>query len=1123
MKKIDHQLVVSATDLVNFLKCEHLTTLDRLALDNWDMQRVPDQAATQLLQQQGFAHEAQVLDKYHAQWRRVCEIGKGTDTERAAQTLAAMNAGVDVIFQGTFIHDGLLGHTDFLERVAPPARHGLPHRYRVIDTKLSRQPRAAFLVQLAFYSQLLETTQGAAPDTMGLILGDRRREDFPLADYRHYFAALLQRFRARLAGGPAASTYPEPCQHCSMCGWRELCKSQREQDDDLSLVVRLTRKQRARLIDAGITTLAALAETATPPRAVAGLDAVVIDRLAAQARLQQSARLAGEPRYELLPLDPDGLRGFHRLPAPDRGDMFFDLEGDPHEPGGLDYLFGVWYQSGGAWRFKAFWAFDRAGERAALEKFFRFVDARRKQHPGAHVYHYAHYEKTALARMTGTHARCEAQFDQWLRDGVLVDLYKVVREALRTSEPNLSIKSLERIYQPVPRAGAVTDAGASIVAFHQWRATGNRAALRGIRRYNRDDVASTHELRDWLQKLRADAFNPPPAFFVRPAAAEQATDEGDLTGAEPGSTQELINQLRNFHQRADRPVWWAWFARLDFEEAEAIDDPECLGGLQYLSSRQEKRRWIHEFSLPAQDSKLRAGRQCTILNARDAGGKLVGATIRTLAPGRLELETSLVAAALPARPMLGPTRPLRTDVLRDAIARYACRYARSEPEFPAITGILRRCRPRVNGITDGARLVSEGEDIVAATTRVVLGLDHSHLFVQGPPGAGKTYTAARVIHALLKAGKRVAITSNSHKAIDNLLLAVVSAAEKANPDTRLGISKKVSNGDAPKLHDWITNCTNNDGALETGFRLVAGTAWLLSRPEAEQRFDYLFVDEAGQVALANLVAAGTCARNIVLMGDQMQLAQPIQGVHPGESGASVLDYLLEGKATIAPERGIFLPLSWRMHPKVCSFISDAVYEGRLQPAPVTAQRVLRLAAGAHPALREAGISYLPVEHQHCSQSSQAEADEVAAIVKSLLQQQYVDDAGCAHPIGLENILVVSPYNLQVNLLSSVLPAGARVGTVDKFQGQEAEVVIVSMATSSQADLPRDIDFLYSKNRLNVAISRARSLAVLVASPALLSIKCSTPAQMALVNTLCWAAEVGRDNRAVAPDALATTS
>jgi superfamily I DNA and/or RNA helicase len=267
--------------------------------------------------------------------------------------------------------------------------------------------------------------------------------------------------------------------------------------------------------------------------------------------------------------------------------------------------------------------------------------------------------------------------------------------------------------------------------------------------------------------------------------------------------------------------------------------------------------------------------------------------------------------------------------------------------------------------------------------------------------------------------------------------------------------------------------------------------------------DTLFVDEAGQVSIANVVAMGTSSRNIVLVGDQMQLGQPIQGTHPGESGQSALEFILGDAATVPADRGIFLPVTRRMNQDVCRFISEAVYEGRLHAEGANAAQRLVLSAGADPALKATGISWVPVNHADCSQKSEEEAARIGELYSSLLGQRWINKDGVTEAIGAADILIVSPYNMQVNLLKSVLPAGARVGTVDKFQGQEAAVVLVSMTTSTAEDVSRGLEFLYSRNRLNVAISRARCLAVVVANPKLLEASCNSIEQMKLVNTLCF--------------------
>lgn len=241
----------------------------------------------------------------------------------------------------------------------------------------------------------------------------------------------------------------------------------------------------------------------------------------------------------------------------------------------------------------------------------------------------------------------------------------------------------------------------------------------------------------------------------------------------------------------------------------------------------------------------------------------------------------------------------------------------------------------------------------------------------------------------------------------------------------------------------------------------------------------------------------------------MQLGQPIQGTHPGESGASALDHLLQGAATVPPDRGIFLDVTWRMHPALCQWVSEAIYEGRLHAEPSTALQTLLLGHDAHPALAANGLRFVPVEHTGRSQRSPEEAAVAKAIWTNLMDQRWRDRHGHEQKIGPDDVLVVAPYNVQVNAIRDMLPGGARVGTVDKFQGQEAAVVIVSMTTSSGDDMPRDIEFLFSRNRLNVAVSRARCLSILLASPRLLEVPCGTVADMKLVNILCHAFQWSR--------------
>ena len=432
---------------------------------------------------------------------------------------------------------------------------------------------------------------------------------------------------------------------------------------------------------------------------------------------------------------------------------------------------------------------------------------------------------------------------------------------------------------------------------------------------------------------------------------------------------------------------------------------------------------------------------------------------------------------MPARFSLVPA-PINLQSVPDAVRAFSERFVRGPADTDqAVLDILLRRAPRLKGRASGLPVRNPGEPLTDAVIRAVLDLDKSYLFIQGPPGTGKTYTAAQAIVALLRAGKRVGVSSNSHKAINKLLAEVDARA--AESGFRFSGAKK-GNKDAPETEFNSANMVTIFDSQEASpqHRLVGGTVFHFCRDDQRGTYDFLFVDEAGQVSLGNIVAMAGAAANIVLVGDQMQLPQPVQGVHPGETGLSSLEYLLEDRATVPEDRGIFLNESRRLHPTLCGFISEAIYDGRLGAHPSTKARYLRLGSGAHGALRPAGLSFVPVAHDGCTQSSRPEAEAIAALVRELQTHEIVRD-GKASPVTLDDILIVAPYNLQVNLLKQLLPPGAQVGTVDKFQGQEAAVVIVSMTTSKGAEAPRGTEFLFNPNRFNVAVSRAQCLALVV--------------------------------------------
>ena len=1114
MFKANDRIIYSASDIVNFLECEHISTLDRLNMES-PLPETPDGEDLLLLQRRGSIHEDTYLEKLRSKGLTVVDLSQfeGSVQEQSEATIKAMKTGADIIFQSTFQVGSLFGHPDFLRKVPTPSRLG-NFSYEVIDTKLARIPKAHFVVQLCFYSDMLTVIQGLQPKMMSIVLGDQSEVNFRFDRFRQYFRTLLFRFQENVSKNEP--TYPEKNAHCPMCRWRGLCEQRWLDDDHLNQVAGISKIQMNKLRDAGIHSLEQLANLDESIE-IKKISPEALSQIISQARLQLEKRKTGANIWELRPLDPDRVRGFYRLPMPNEGDLFFDMEGDPLILGGLEYLFGVYYFENGEPTFKAFWAHNRDQERHAFESFMDFVNVRLNKFPDAHIYHYASYEESALKRLMSTHGVRESQVDDLLRNQKLVDLYKVVRESIRVSEPSYSIKNLEVFYAQ-KRSEEVKDALSSIIFYERWLENNDQKLLDHIEEYNMVDCRSTYQLRQWLLTLRpaniewklgtkdtsdkkAKPKSDKTVKLEKELEAYRKKLHGDLSPSdEAREFRELVFYLLDFHRREKKPSWWAAFNRQTMTDEQLIDDPECIAGLDRTTQKAMLTAplydgWVYEY--PEQEFKLQAGDRAVHIAALKEN-----VLILDVDEDERLVELKLSRSETPPEKLsIAVGLPINTDTLTAAIFRFADSVIADSKFYPAIEAILKRNVPIINGHEIGSCIVDPDNSDINRVIQSVVNLKDSYIFIQGPPGTGKTYTGSHIIAELLRRKFRVGVSSNSHKAINNLLRHVEKRAVELGIRFR-GLKKST---DDPNTHfngRFISDVFSNRDILDSKADLVAGTAWLFSRMERD--LDFLFVDEAGQVSLANLVSMGVSSRNIVLLGDQMQLGQPIQGAHPGRSGESTLEYLLDGGATISPEKGIFLDTTWRMRLDVCGFISEAVYDSKLKPHPRNQNQMIILNEFAHPCLKPSGLSFVPICHDGCSQKSEEEAELIREIIDSLLGQRYRDRDGKERPLTLDNIMVVAPYNMQVNLLKRILPAGARVGTVDKFQGQESEVVIISMTTSSGEYLPRRIEFLYSKNRLNVAISRARTLSILVVNLLLLSIKCNTTEQMELVNTLCWA-------------------
>lgn len=1150
----DGTLVVSATDLVGFLECDHLVTLEE-ARARGDLERpYREDPQLDLVRRRGYEHEQRYIERLRKDGRTVVEMQrrdpKTPDDLRAAEaeTLAAMRTGTDVIFQATFFDGRWRGHPDFLVRRDDRPSDLGPWSYDIADTKLARRVKAAAILQMCVYADRLAQLQGLPPETIAVVTGDRESHPHRLEDYAAYYRAAKRRFEARVFPPTVADpprTYPEPVEHCRVCAWWSVCQDRRRADDHLSIVAGAAKVQRRRLVDADVPTLAALAGLEVG-RGIRGMQPRILERLHRQAALQLARRRDGIDRYELIPPNPDEPgKGLAALPPPAPLDIFFDIEADPWAlDDGLEYLFG-WVErdeAGGEPAFHALWAHDRAEEKAMLEAFVDLVMERRQRDPGMHVYHYGGYESGALKRLMQRHATREDEIDVLLRGHVLVNLYDhVVRQGIRASVESYSIKKLETFYMP-QREGPITQAGFSVVEYERWMESGDPSILEEIAAYNRDDCVSNLLLRDWLEARRDEALATHPEWYPDGDVPRPAWEDGEPTErlrAEVAETRRredalregvpvdraertadqqgrwLLAALLDWHRREAKPQWWDHYRLVEAPTDDLVADGSALAGLRFVEDLgRSARSVVHRYAFdPAQDSKVVEGKAYLGLVPRaDASGwDTTSATVVALDPlaGTVDLKRS----GGPHPVALIPTKPFGSEPMRGALLRLADHVIANGLQGPgpyrAARDLVLRSLPRVAGASPGDVLVPGPQDVTAGARSLAVRLDETVLPIQGPPGTGKTYTAARMILDLVARGSRVGVTAQSHRVIENLLEAVVDAAAKEGRVLSIGHR---SDGDderpAPAGIERIPETKAVPGGLAAGqWDVVGGTSWVWAREDMEGSVDVLFVDEAGQVSLATVCSVAGAARSVVLLGDPNQLPQVSQGTHPEGAGASALEHLVGDARTIPPDRGLLLGTTYRLHPDVNAFISDAFYEGRLDTAPGNERQ--RVADGLP--VGGTGIRHVPIEHDSASNRSPDEAAWIAEAISRLIGREWTDAKGDARPLTADDVLVVAPYNAQVaeidRAVTRRLGRHSNVGTVDKFQGREAPVAMYSMTTSSPDDAPRDLEFLYSGNRLNVAVSRARGLAVVLANPELLNVACRSPEQMRLVNALCRLVEI----------------
>lgn len=1152
MFALDDDIVISATDLTVALTCEYalLRRVDEV------LERAPRLVTENAMRARaavlGDVHEERVLamlrERFGTGVVEIEPVAEWTREELRRQhdaTIAALVAGAPVVAQGGFFDGRFHGRADFLVREGEDEA-GRP-RYAVVDAKLARRAKGTAILQVAAYAdQLLRAGVPVAPLTH-LHLGNDVVTDHStrdslavLGEVRSRVDVLLEQHTAnehQVAWGDDLIT---------ACGWCDYCADAIDAARDVRLVWGLRARTREALRAAGITTIDALADS---EGSLEGVNPAALERYRTQARMQvaqERAEAAGTTPaisarvHSLAPLDA--------LPAPDPGDLFFDFEGDPmwvddnRDEWGLEYLFGILenpHEAAPEGRYVTFWAHDRPSEKQALLDFLGYLRERRAEHPGMHVYHYAFYEPAALRALGARHRVPREEIEEALE--TFVDLYETVKRGVHVSQRSYSIKKLEPFYmgEHLRDVDGVTDGGASVVAYAEateLRDAGDLAGweerLQALAEYNRYDCESTLRLRDWLLELRDEAHREglqeavahavaalggdplmeldaveEPALLPEPERGVRLRENDVLARRvrarledDPDPALPLLAAALTYHRNEDEPFWKAHRVRLEagapdwFDERDVLDVHQAEAGPWELGQTGRwRRKLVLEGRLGA-GSSIDAGAEVFCVYrpplphgmAARAGQARATSYAALLSRARtesgldvLEVRERLDQGVQPhsLMPMLvAPGAPPRTSTLVEAIGAVARGVlGDSEPIAAAALDLLRRTPPR-----------QRNGRLPADVTAALLDSDDSYVAVQGPPGTGKTMLGAEVVARLVREhGWRVGVVAASHTVVEHMLERVLAAGVPAEL-----VAKRGGGGDWRRLGGTghLDFVNGSEGGCVLG-----GTTWDFANrnrvPVAA--LDLLVIEEAGQYALANTLAAGTAARRLLLLGDPQQLPQVSQGRHPAPVDRSALGWLMDGADVLPAHLGFFLDRSWRMHPELCTAVSELSYAGRLHSAPPAAARHLEgLAPGVHEVL---------VEHRGNLARSPEEAAAVVAQIQGLLGRAWTDERG-QRPLAQRDVIVVAAYNAQVQTIREQLDAAGLtavpVGTVDRFQGQEAAVVVLSLAASTAREAARGLRFLLDRNRINVALSRGQWAAVIVRSPALTRAMPTAPRELA---------------------------
>ena len=1126
MKIKNNKFLVSPSDLNNFVACKY-TVLNEIKYHNKEIRKSPDRANDKLWKEMGVEHEKRHYKILKEKYKKSITIKSDlNEKDRFDETVRAIQKGYDLIYHAYLIDDNLRGEADFLIKCDTKSDLG-DYSYEVYDTKITRNLKPRHVTQITAYSDMLGKIQKVLPEKMYLIDGSDEYHSFKTIEYIDLFYHSKKEFIKFLSNTSKEKIYPEKCSYCNLCDWKDECDKTWENDNYINLVAGSNKSQIEKLKKNKIRTVEQLSKTKLTAIDLK-INAESFKKIQLQAQLQEEKRNTGEDKIVIL--DSDFGKGFYKLPKPDEGDVFFDIEGYPRMDRPFEYLHGLYYKDKGKLKFKDLWAknYNKESEKNIFIELINFLEKRFVEYPNAHIYHYASYEKRAIRELATSYSsefpKGDIVNDDLLRKEKYVDLFSIVSQSIRTSERDLSLKSIEKFYN-FKRKADIVKADDSVIKYDNWIATKNEKYKQDIIKYNEEDCISTYLLREFLVKNKPENID----WFVK---QEEVTKEGEepnkyrrkasnklsreevevdlnnrLEKKKNKTNKKFVENLKNFigfHWKSNKPEFWEVFDRAEKTHLELEDDTECIANSVLINDKPKvtEEGFIYSYRFNDQNYKQKEGKSA--FDAHQIKGLGTIYSIEENFPDKnivkILISKRRKNIEMPSLLTLGNTMPPQVHQHDQALNKFLEDYILNNGEnYKSIMDMLERKEPDIKNIKSGSILIEENKDLITQSIEIVKNLNNSYLTIQGPPGTGKTYTSAKIIIELMKVGKKVGVTSNSHEAIKTLLIAIEQQAVDQNYEFS-GMRKSKSSD----KHEWkfIRNVTTGKPLNMDSYSLFAGTSWFFVDPRMNKTLDYLFIDEAGQVALGTTIANATSADNLVLIGDQMQLSQPMRAKHEGYARMSSLDFILEDDDTISTDKGVFLNVTRRLNKKICNYISTSFYDSRLTSDPITETRSVNLKLDP---IKDEGLFYVPIDHNGCSQRSDEEADLVEKVFNKIVNKEYKSE-NITGKISAKDIMVVAPYNAQANNIRERLKKkfkdDVRVGTIDLFQGQEAKVVLISMTTSDVESLPRHKDFFFSRNRLNVAISRAECVAIIIFNQNLLLASASNIKEMKLINSFC---------------------